>query len=67
MDNNGYVGADKKEPDQDVLTLDEAASYLRLHRRTVETMLLRGTVPGKKIGRQWRILKSELVAFLRSK
>ena len=67
MDNNGYGGADLKEPEQDVLTLDEAASYLRLHRRTVEAMLLKGTLPGKKIGRQWRILKSELLAFLRSK
>ncbi|MHB8894157.1 MAG: helix-turn-helix domain-containing protein [Candidatus Geothermincolia bacterium] len=56
-----------KEPEQDVLTLDEAASYLRLHRRTVEAMLLKGALPGKKIGRQWRILKSELLAFLRSK
>lgn len=56
-----------KEPEHEVLTLDEASRYLRLHRRTVETMLLRGTMPGKKIGRQWRILKSELVAYLRTK
>ena len=60
-------GAALKEPEQEVLTLDEAASYLRLHRSTVEAMLLKGSMPGKKIGRQWRILKSELVTFLQSK
>lgn len=57
----------QETPDHEILTLEEAAAYLRLHRRTVEAMLLRGELPGKKLGRQWRILKTELVEFLKSR
>lgn len=58
----------KKRPEpEEILTLDDAAAFLKLHRRTVETMLLKGTLPGKKLGRQWRILKSELIAHLKTR
>ena len=58
----------KKGPDQEeILTLDETAALLKLHRRTVESMLLRGQLPGKKLGRQWRVLKSELIAHLKTR
>ena len=47
----------------ELLTLDEAASYLRVHRRTMGRLLRDGTVPGTKIGRQWRIRRTDLDAL----
>jgi excisionase family DNA binding protein len=49
---------------QELLTLAEAAEYLRLHRRTLTRLLREGTVPGTKIGRQWRVRKADLDAVL---
>jgi excisionase family DNA binding protein len=46
--------------DSEVLTLGEAATYLRVHRRTMNRLLRQGVVPGTKIGRQWRIRRTDL-------
>jgi excisionase family DNA binding protein len=45
---------------QELLTLAEAAAYLRVHRRTMSRLLRQGVVPGIKIGRQWRIRIADL-------
>ena len=50
--------------DSDLLTLAEAAAYLRVHRRTMARLLRQGVVPGTKIGRQWRVRKADLDAVL---
>lgn len=47
-----------------LLTCEEAATYLRLHPRTVGRMLQEGRLPGVKVGRQWRIRRADLDAFL---
>ncbi len=51
--------------DHNLLTCDEAASYLRLHPRTVCRLLQQGKLPGVKIGRQWRIHRQDLETHLR--
>ena len=48
--------------ESDLLTLAEAAAYLRVHRRTMARLLRQGVVPGTKIGRQWRVRKADLDA-----
>jgi excisionase family DNA binding protein len=48
----------------ELLTLDEAAIYLRVHRRTMGRLLREGRVPGTKIGRQWRIRRTDLDALM---
>jgi excisionase family DNA binding protein len=50
--------------DSDLLTLAEAAAYLRVHRRTMGRLLRQGVVPGTKIGRQWRVRTADLDAVL---
>ena len=50
--------------DQELLTLAEAAAYLRVHRRTMSRLLQQGVLPGTKIGRQWRVRKADLDALL---
>jgi excisionase family DNA binding protein len=51
----------------DVLTLEEAASYLRLSIETVANQALKGNIPGRKIEDDWRFLKSAIDDWLRSK
>ena len=48
--------------DRELLTLAEAAAYLRVHRRTMSRLLRQGVVPGIKIGRQWRVRRADLEA-----
>jgi excisionase family DNA binding protein len=44
-----------------------AAELLKIHRKTLERMALRGEIPGHKIGRFWRFRSSELDEWLRSR
>jgi excisionase family DNA binding protein len=47
-----------------LLTAEEVAAVLRLHPTTIKLLMRNGELPGKKIGGQWRLLKSELFAYL---
>lgn len=49
----------------EVLTLGEAAAFLRLHPETVRRLLQRGSLPGVKVGRTWRIHRKDLEEFVR--
>ena len=50
----------------DILNSFAVEYILGLSRSTTLRLLRNGTIPGKKIGRQWRILKSDLILFLKS-
>ena len=50
----------------DVLTLEEAAKYLRLSKEILERQVLKGNIPGKRIEDTWRFLKAALDDWLRS-
>jgi len=47
------------------LTTEEVARALRLHRATVQRMLLSGRLRGYQIGRSWRVPRSALEEFRR--
>ena len=47
-----------------LMTCEEAATYLRLHPRTVGRLLAQGKLPGVKVGRQWRLRRTDLDAYL---
>lgn len=47
-----------------LLTTDEVAAVLRLHPTTIKLLMRDGKLPGRKIGGQWRLLKSDLLAYL---
>lgn len=51
----------------EVLTLSEAASYLKLAERTVHRMISRNEVPCARVGGQWRFVKSVLDDWLLSR
>jgi excisionase family DNA binding protein len=50
-----------------VLTLGEAAKLLRVPVSMVRTLAEERELPGRKIGDQWRFLKSVLLEWLRGK
>ena len=52
-------------PEPQFLTVDEVAELLRVSSRTVQRLLAEGKLPGVRIGRQWRIPRAELLAYLR--
>ncbi len=43
-----------------LLTLAEAADVLRVSERTVWTMATDGTLPGFRLGRQWRFVARQI-------
>ena len=46
--------------DEDILTIDEVAKYLRVSERTVYDWAQKGEIPSGKIGTVWRFKKSDL-------
>lgn len=50
----------------DVLTVKEAAHYLRVSEMTVLRLAAQGTIPGVKIGRQWRFEKEVILNLVRA-
>ncbi len=48
----------------EVLTLEEAAAYLRVHPRTLRLKASAGLIPGAKIGRVWRFHKQQLEQWI---
>ena len=53
-------------PEPEFLTVDEVAELLRVSARTVQRLLKEGKLPGVRVGRQWRIPRAELVAYLKA-
>ena len=47
-----------------VLITEEACNYLRISRPTYVKYLVAGKIKGIKVGKGWRVLKSELDHFL---
>lgn len=48
----------------EVLTLTEAAEYLRLPEETLARQAARGAIPGQQVGDAWRFLKRALDDWL---
>ena len=46
--------------EDDILTIEEVAKYLRVSERTVYDWAQKGEIPAGKIGTVWRFKKSEI-------
>ncbi|HEX7376403.1 MAG TPA: helix-turn-helix domain-containing protein [Pirellulales bacterium] len=51
--------------DNEILTLPEAATYLRVSEDEVLELAERFELPGRRIGREWRFMKEALGDWLR--
>jgi excisionase family DNA binding protein len=47
-----------------IMTLEEAAAYLRVPTDLLQAQAAIGQVPGRKIGSEWRFLRSAIEAWL---
>jgi excisionase family DNA binding protein len=50
-----------------VLGVKELARYMAVSEITVYRLLEKGRIPGKKVGAQWRFLKSEIDDWLKDR
>jgi len=48
----------------EVLTPVQTAVYLQVSEASVRAMLRRGVLPGRKLGRLWRLRKADIEAYL---
>jgi excisionase family DNA binding protein len=51
-------------PEDQVMTVEEVADYLKLNKQTVMRMAARGDLPAVKVGRHWRFRKEYIDARL---
>jgi excisionase family DNA binding protein len=51
-------------PVEEVLTVEEAAELLRSDAATVISMAEAGTLPGRKVGDDWRFVRAALMRWL---
>ena len=51
----------------DILTVAEAARYLKLNRMTVYRLIYRKQIPATKLGGSWRLHKPSFVAWMQSR
>ena len=52
--------------ENEVLTLEETAGFLRVAVRTVEELADRGSIPGRRVQGEWRFLRCAIEDWLRS-
>jgi excisionase family DNA binding protein len=50
-----------------IMTIDEVAKYLRLHKSTIYRMVRDSQIPASKIGNQWRFRKDIIDSWLSNK
>ncbi|MDO4232141.1 MAG: helix-turn-helix domain-containing protein [Lautropia sp.] len=53
--------------DDEILTLDEVAAYLKAGRRTVYRLAANGQIPAFKLGGVWRFRRTELDHWIASR
>ena len=51
-------------PKIDVLNLQETAQYLRVSNQTVYNMIRDGRIKAYKVGREWRFLQADIIAYM---
>jgi len=53
-----------REPEHDILTVEEVAAYLRLQPQTIYRWAQEKRIPSVKLGKEWRFRKSILDRWL---
>jgi excisionase family DNA binding protein len=53
--------AESRRDDDEILTVGQVSKLLKLHRRTIYKLAQKGMIPGWRVGKSWRFLKSEIM------
>ena len=56
-----------KEEYPPIMTIAEVAEYLGLHELTVRRLAREGAIPALKLGRQWRVKRDLLEAWIETR
>lgn len=51
--------------EKEIITMEELSEYLRISVHTLYKLSQKGKLPGRKIGKQWRYVKTEIDKWLR--
>ncbi|RPI79889.1 MAG: DNA-binding protein [Desulfobacteraceae bacterium] len=51
--------------EKEILTIEEAADYLQIGKRSLYKLVKEGRIPGKKILNKWRFEKESLKLWIR--
>lgn len=56
----------QREPllDQEILTVEQAAEYLQVHKITLYRYIREGLLPAVKLGKMYRLFRRDIEAFL---
>ncbi len=54
----------KNDQSDQIMTLEELASYLKISKSTVYKLAQEGRIPGQKLGKQWRFGKQAIDDWL---
>jgi excisionase family DNA binding protein len=57
------MAANRTEGDE-ILTVGQVSKLLKLHQRTIYKLVRNGMIPGRRVGKSWRFLRSEIMNFL---
>lgn len=60
----GHAPASDISLQQDVLTLEDVATFLRVERTVVEQLAQQHCLPGRRVGTQWRFHRTAVLAWL---
>jgi len=52
------------EKEDSVLTINELAEYLKVPKSSLYRLVQEGKIPGQKVGKHWRFLKSRIDRWL---
>ncbi|OFV83008.1 MAG: hypothetical protein A2W26_11295 [Acidobacteria bacterium RBG_16_64_8] len=61
-----YPNIDALVRDREVLTVEQAAEYLQIHKVTIYKYIRSGTLPAAKLGKVYRIFRRDLEALIAS-
>ncbi len=50
--------------DQEILTVEQAADYLQVHKLTVYRYIRQGLLPAAKLGKMYRLFRRDVEGFL---
>lgn len=62
MNESARIRSDWQE--KDILNATEAAVYLGANPYTIRNLAKRGQLPGRKVGKEWKFSKRQLLAWL---
>jgi excisionase family DNA binding protein len=57
--------ASNRIKDDEILTVSQLSGLLKLHPRTIYKLVQKRIIPGRRVGKKWRFLRSEVIKFLK--